>query len=124
MSYRFDQIPVKVKAKIIIGDDVTMPYQFGTNVVANGTTTFVPIDITGYTFESAIKSKTANEIATIQVLSATSGSIAVKWTDTQTSNLTASNLTTCFANWYLVMIDTNQYERTIVAGEVEVYSRG
>lgn len=118
MSYRFDQIPAKVKAKIIIGDDVTMPYQFGLNVVANSTTTFVPIDITGYTFESAIKSKTANEIATIQVLSAANGSIAVKWTDTQTSNLTVG-----FAKWYLVMIDTDQYERTIVAGDVEIYSR-
>ena len=115
----YEQLPAKVKVKFIAGDDVTMPYQIGTNVVANGTTTFVPTNITGYSFESVIESTTANETATIQVLSPTSGSIAVKWTDTQTSNLTVGA-----ATWYLVMIDTNQYERTIVAGDVEVYSRG
>lgn len=115
----YEQLPAKIKVKFIAGDDVTMPYQIGTNVVANGTTTFVPTNITGYSFESVIESTSSNETAAIQVLSAANGSIAVKWTDTQTSNLTLGT-----GNWYLVMIDTNQYERTIVAGDVEVYSRG
>jgi hypothetical protein len=95
-----------------------MPYQIGTNVVSNGTTTFVPANITGYSFESVIQGISSNETAAIQILSASNGSIAVKWTDTQTSNLTVG-----IGSWYLVMIDTYQYERTIVAGDVEVYSR-
>ena len=115
----YEQLPAKVKVKFIAGDDVTMPYQIGTNVEANGTTTFVPTNITGYLFESVIESTASNETATIQVLNSANGSIAVKWTDTQTSNLTIG-----IGNWYLVMIDTYQYERTIVAGDVEVYSRG
>jgi len=115
----YEQLPAKIKVKFIAGDDVTMPYQIGTNVVANGTTTFVPTNVTGYAFESVIESTSSNETATIQVLSASNGSIAVKWTDSQTSNLT----TGCGSSWYLVMTDKDQYERTIVAGEVEVYSR-
>jgi restriction endonuclease S subunit len=115
----YEQLPAKIRVKIIAGDDVTMPYQIGTNVVSNGTTTFVPTNITGYTFESVIQNMASNETAAIQILNASNGSIAVKWTDTQTSNLT----TGCGSNWYLVMIDKDQYERTIVAGDVEVYSR-
>ena len=116
----YEQLPAKIRVKIIAGDDVTMPYQIGTNVVANGTTTFVPTNITGYSFESVIQNMASNETATIQILNASNGSIAVKWTDSQTSNFKAG----CGSSWYLVMIDSNQYGRTIVAGDVEVYSRG
>ena len=116
----YEQLPAKIRMKVVSGDDVTMPYQIGTNTVSNGTTAFVPTNITGYTFESVIQNAAGNETAVIQILDAHNGSIAVKWTDTQTSNLT----TECGKTWYLVMTDTHQYERTIVSGDVEVYSRG
>ena len=119
MAISFSQLPADEELSFVIGDDLTMPFQIGACVTTNNTTSFVPTNITGYQFESAIKVGASTITGEISILSSAVGSMAVKWTDSQTSNLTVGTGT-----WYLVMIDSNQYERTIVAGEVEVYSRG
>lgn len=115
----YEQLPARIKMKVVSGDDVTMPYQIGTEVLANGVVSFLPTNITGYSFKSVINDEGRHEDAVVELVNASNGSIAVKWTDTQTANLT----TECGKTWYLVMTDTHQYERTIVSGDVEVYSR-
>lgn len=119
MAISFDQLPAEEDLSFVLGDDLTMPLQIGSCVTTNNTTSFVPTNITGYQFESAIKVGVSTITGEISILSSALGSMAVKWTDSQTSNLTVGTGT-----WYLVMIDRDQYERTILAGNVEVYSRG
>lgn len=119
MAISFDQLPAEEDLSFVIGDDLTMPLQIGSCVTTNNTTSFVPTNITGYQFESAIKVGVSTITGEISILSSALGSMAVKWSDSQTSNLTVGTGT-----WYLVMIDRDQYERTILAGNVEVYSRG
>ena len=110
------QVPATKNIRFVAGDDFTIPFQIGTED-ANGT--FTATDITGYTFESVIKTSSVDIAATSTIVNALTGTIAVTWSDSQTGAVTPD----CY-RWFLGMTDTAGYERTIVYGNAEVLSRG
>ena len=116
MTETIAQEPAIQDIRFVAGDDLTIPFQIGTED-ANGT--FTATDVTGYTFESVIKTNSGDIAATLIIVNALTGVIAVTWSDSQTGAIRPS----CY-RWFLGMTDTAGYERTIVYGNVEVLSRG
>ena len=75
------QVPATQNIRFVAGDDFTIPFQIGTKD-ANGT--FTATNVTGYTFESVIKTSSGDIAATSAIVDSLTGSITVACSDSQT----------------------------------------
>lgn len=109
MALTFNQVPAKCPIRFVIGDDVKIPFQILTQVTANNITSNVPVNITGYSFETGIVTVSGTFTGNIDVISNANGTIVANFTDSVTSGIVNG----CH-EWYLKMTDTAAYTRTIV----------
>ncbi len=119
MALTFNQVPANCSIRFLAGDDVKMPFQICQPVTANGITSNVPVNITGYTFETGIATTSGTFTGNVDILSLANGSIAANYTDSVTSAISRG----CWY-WYLKMTDTSAYTRTILHGNAEVSING
>lgn len=119
MALTFNQTPANFSVRFVVGDDVKIPLQICHTVMANNSTSTVPVNITGYQFETAIVTSSRTFTGDVGVVSASNGTITANYSDQITSLIPKG----CWS-WYLKMTDTDSYTRTILQGNVEACGNG
>jgi hypothetical protein len=116
MALTYNQVPATYNIRLVSGDDLLIPFQIGSED-ANGV--FTATNITGYTFETSIQSGSVTVSGTVDLISASNGTVTANYTEVMTGSLK----TGCY-HWNLRMTDTQNYTRTILHGDVEVICNG
>jgi len=119
MSYRFDQLAATENVRFIVGNNLTMPFQIGSCVTTNNTTSFVATNITGYVFTANMTVNGTMITGNISILSAANGSMSVDYYSNSTSLLTVG----CGSH-AVDSVTSAGYKRTLINGTVEVLERG
>lgn len=118
-TFTYDQVPANCPIRFVAGDDVKVPFQLLSQTTANNITTNIPVNITGYAFETGITINNVTFTGNVDVISNANGTVAANFTDSQTTNMTCG-----FWSWYLRMTDNSNYTRTIVLDLAEIVARG
>ena len=119
MALTYNQIPAIYNLRFMVGDDLKRPFQIKSPVTANGATSNLPVNITGYTFETAIVTTSGTFTGNVDILSVSDGLVAANFTDSLTRTVPGG----CWY-WYLKMTDTSNYTRTILRGNAEAQING